>query len=102
MTPSHSKAGELHATIKGSDRHSSLPLVRCVHCGFRWLHGQKTGRVRGFCQNCNGLVCGRQCCVSQGCVSEEQRLLNCEAGLGFWSEHKPIMVNVPVIVPGRG
>lgn len=102
MTPTHSKAGELHSAVIGRDRTTSLPLVKCVHCGYRWLHGQKTGHIRGFCTNCNGLVCGRACCVTQGCVSEQQRLDNMEAGLSFWSDHKPIQVSVPrTIIKGH-
>lgn len=99
--PAHSFAGEVHSYYPEHDRVEVRPLARCCHCGYMWEHKPGSGRLRGFCQNCNGFVCGRPDCVAGGCVPEMQRLENIEAGLGCWSDFKPIKVSVPAIVPGR-
>lgn len=51
--------------------------LRCVHCGGHWIMQPGSGRVRGFCTRCMGVVCGMRQCFS--CVPEEQMLLNMEA-----------------------
>ena len=102
LPPSHSRCGELSSHYYESDRVEVQPLVKCCHCGYIWVWRPPNsggGHLRGFCQTCNGLVCGHAACVMAGCVSEEQHLENCEAGLGWWSSHKPIRISVPCKVP---
>ncbi len=40
-------------------------LVNCVHCGYIWTWQAGSGRIRGFCMKCNGLLCGRRHCREQ-------------------------------------
>lgn len=49
----------------------SLDTIRCVHCGTHWVHQPGSGKVRGFCQKCNGFFCGPNCIE---CVPLEARL----------------------------
>lgn len=51
--------------------------VQCVHCGAHITIEPGSGRERGFCLNCMGVVCGHQNCWE--CIPEEQMLLNMEA-----------------------
>lgn len=95
-------AGELESIDLDSDRSERAPMARCVHCDYRWLFRPPNsggGHLRGWCQQCNGYVCGRKVCREQGCVTVEQRLRNCEAGLGWWSSFTPIIVSVPTAPP---
>lgn len=50
---------------------------QCCHCQATWVHAPGSGRLRGYCQNCNGFVCGPGCAA---CVPLERRLENLEAG----------------------
>ena len=80
----------------GADRPLlEIPTVMCVHCGGAFPRpdlgpgaGARQSRIgRGFCQNCNGYVCGRACAE---CVPVEVYLSNIEAGAS--GDHKPICV----------
>lgn len=51
--------------------------LQCVHCGGHWIRQPGSGRVRGFCTRCQGVVCGERNCWE--CVPEELMLLNMEA-----------------------
>ncbi len=51
--------------------------LQCVHCGCHWMVEVGSGKVRGYCQRCNGPVCGPKC---RACVPAEQRLENMEKG----------------------
>lgn len=63
--------------------------LQCCHCGCHWYPQPGSGRVRGFCQNCNGFVCGPGCST---CVPTEQLLSNMEAGRPL--DFRPICVPV--------
>jgi len=70
--------------------------VKCVHCGGHFVLQPGSGRLRGWCVNCNGMICGPDCVE---CVPEEQLLLNLEAGRP--ADYKPIQVSTAgLIVPG--
>lgn len=51
--------------------------IQCVHCGAHINIVPGSGRERGFCLNCMGVVCGHKNCYE--CIPEEQMLLNMEA-----------------------
>jgi hypothetical protein len=70
------------------DKTEELPTLRCVHCGGHWTVRPGSGRVRGFCQNCMGPVCGPGCAA---CVPVDLMLTNLEVGRA-WDY-------VPVVVP---
>lgn len=36
---------------------------QCVHCQFTWEYIPGSGRERGFCLNCRGLLCGAKACM---------------------------------------
>jgi hypothetical protein len=50
----------------------------CVHCGCVWVVQPGSGKIRGFCSNCNGFICGPKCADCQGPL--EKRLDLFEAG----------------------
>lgn len=71
-------AGEVAISDPGADK----PLfqggtIQCCHCGGQWVPKPGSGIERGFCQNCNGFVCGPGCAA---CVNVEQLLDNIEKG----------------------
>ena len=44
---------------------------QCVHCGGHFTSIRGSGVTRGWCINCNGVVCGPQC---SSCVPFERQL----------------------------
>lgn len=74
----------------GSDRVVESGTLQCCHCGGHWVPQPGSGRVRGWCVNCSGPVCGGGCAE---CVPAELLLENIEKGrpLNF----KPTVVHVP-------
>lgn len=71
-----------HGTATYYDPGSDRPILEvgtlsCCHCGGQWIPRPGSGVVRGFCQNCNGFVCGPGCAA---CVPVEQYLENMEKG----------------------
>lgn len=36
--------------------------VQCVHCQKHWIPQRGSGRIRGWCIYCNGLICGALKC----------------------------------------
>lgn len=47
--------------------------ARCRHCGFRWQVEPGSGKKRGWCFRCKGILCGKEWCLKE-CVPEEARL----------------------------
>ena len=37
--------------------------LQCRHCGTHWIPMKGSGRVRGFCTKCNGVLCGADHCM---------------------------------------
>lgn len=91
--PAGQRSGILVSTPQDSDRVVTADTVACIHCGYNWVWQPGSGKRRGFCMKCNGLVCGRPACVQLGCVHREQLLDNIEAGKPL--NHTPISVSVP-------
>ena len=52
--------------------------LSCCHCGHTWILQKGSGKVRGFCLECNRHHCGGETCWD--CVPLEVRLENIEAG----------------------
>lgn len=63
----------------------------CCHCGGHFVMQKGSGRLRGFCTRCNGLICGPACA---NCVPAEQLLENIEAGRA--EDYRRIIAAVPV------
>lgn len=87
------EAGRVEVIDPGADQ----PLLvvgtlQCCHCGGHWVPRPGSGTVRGFCQNCNGPVCGPGCAA---CVPAEQMLENIEKGRPL--DFRPVVV--PVTFP---
>lgn len=67
-----------------------VATLQCVHCGCHWQASPGSGRIRGFCMNCNGPVCGPRCAE---CVPIDLQLENMEQGRDpLW---KPTKIYVP-------
>lgn len=43
---------------------------QCVHCTYSWEYRPGSGRKRGFCLHCHGLLCMRA-----ECAAEQRRLM---------------------------
>jgi hypothetical protein len=50
--------------------------VHCVHCGGHFIMQKGSGIERGWCHNCNGMVCGRKCAT---CMPLEKMIDMAEA-----------------------
>lgn len=55
-----------HGLIIINDPGADKPILeaktlQCCHCGGHWVSQPGSGKVRGFCMNCNGPVCGPKC-----------------------------------------
>lgn len=81
------ESGTVLITDPDSDAVVTAFTLQCRHCGQHWIPAPGSGRVRGFCQNCNGPICGPGC---QKCVPVEQMLENIEKGRP--EDFKPIVV----------
>lgn len=53
---------------------------RCVHCGGHFIIHPGSGRQRGYCSRCNGILCGASGCMSR-CQPFEQWLEQVERGV---------------------
>ena len=72
------EAGRVTVSDPGSDRPLfEAATLSCCHCGCHWVPVPGSGRVRGYCQNCAGFVCGPGCAT---CVPVEVYLENVEKG----------------------
>lgn len=60
--------------------------LQCVHCGMHWDRVPGSGRQRGFCLKCNGVLCGKRECLIE-CKPIEKRLDE-EAALGVEVERR--------------
>lgn len=73
----HRKAsGTFHTTGLYGEQQQGATLS-CCHCQHTWIVQKGSGKLRGFCQQCMGFVCGPQCAE---CVPIERRIENMEAG----------------------
>lgn len=81
------EAGLMIYSDPGADKPIlEIMTVQCVHCGGHFSPKPGSGIVRGFCQNCNGYVCGPGCAK---CVPVEQLLENYEKGRD--PDYRPIV-----------
>ncbi len=81
-----------HGVLTVSDPGADRPLlesktVQCCHCGGQFVPEPGSGKIRGFCFNCSGPICGSGCV---NCVPTEQMLENIEKGREL--DFKPIIV----------
>jgi len=53
--------------------------VKCVHCATHITMIKGSGRERGFCMNCHGVVCGKESCM-RNCKPWQKKLEELEAG----------------------
>lgn len=67
-----------------------IGTVMCVHCGGHFERKPGSGKIRGWCMNCSGFVCGPGC---GECVPVEQMLENVEKGRP--PNWKPTQIFVP-------
>lgn len=67
---------------------------RCVHCQCHWEVIPGSGKVRGYCTNCNGDLCGKKACMEH-CYPFEKQLDDSEKELGSRVELSPGGLIVP-------
>jgi hypothetical protein len=80
-------AGEFIFSEPGSDKKTSNGgTLQCVHCGAHWLVQPGSGKIRGWCMQCNGPFCGPQCAK---CIPTDLLLENMEKGRPL--DYRPII-----------
>lgn len=63
-----------YAVIEADDgNRSEADTVQCCHCQYVMFVKPGSGRERGYCYNCNGIVCGKQACMDR-CLPFEAKL----------------------------
>ena len=60
-------------------RVQEFDLQVCCHCQYTWRVVSGSGRQRGYCKLCAGVVCGAAVCMTT-CVHFERRIELIEAG----------------------
>lgn len=90
--PDHLRIGVLTTTPHDSDKATTQDLVCCIHCGYVWTWQPGSGRQRGWCMKCNGLLCGRRVCRARPCQHWLHGIDNLEAGQ---PEETPKKIIVP-------
>lgn len=90
--PAGQRSGILISTPLEGGPSIQRDTVSCIHCGTTWIWQPGSGRRRGWCCCCNGIVCGLPACVARGCVHREQLLENLESGKPL--DHRPISISV--------
>ena len=79
--------GMIVLTDPGSDKGIvRSATIQCAHCGGHWVPQPGSGRIRGWCGQCAGPVCGPGC---EKCVPVEQYLENIEKGRP--EDYRPII-----------
>lgn len=79
-------AGVLITTDLDTGEETYEDVFRCIHCQRLWPWRDGSKKIRGWCANCGGHVCGPNC--TKTCVHWEQVLENIEAGMP--ESHRPI------------
>ena len=51
----------------------------CCHCNLHWIPRKGSKIVRGYCQRCNDVICGKKECIDS-CIPMDLRLTLYEAG----------------------
>lgn len=74
---SHSKASGEFQCFAPDGRCENGATLSCCHCQSAWIVQKGSGKLRGYCQNCMGFVCGPACAE---CIPIERRIENLEAG----------------------
>lgn len=89
------ESGRVTIVDPGADKPIlEVGTLQCVHCGGHWFPQPGSGRIRGYCSNCNGFVCGPGCAA---CVPTEQLLENIEKGRPL--DYKPVCVPTSFEIP---
>lgn len=68
---------EIHIETASGKMLFESDLQQCVHCQYTWKYKPGSGILRGFCQKCNGVTCGRTACDT--CYPKEQWVEDLEA-----------------------
>ena len=68
----HRPAGYVHREYDDG-RVFEFDLLQCIHCQYTWRVERGSGRERGWCTRCGGVVCGAGPCMT-ACVHFERRL----------------------------
>jgi hypothetical protein len=93
--PRHLRVGTLQTVPNDGGPTLTQDIVCCKHCGYMWQYAPGSGRIRGFCMNCNGFLCGRRWCRENvPCRCWQHGIDNIERGLPFEAP-APILVSVP-------
>jgi uncharacterized ferredoxin-like protein len=53
--------------------------LQCEHCGYTWIPIMGSGKVRGWCNKCNGPTCGSKECHE--CLPMQKRIEQYEKGV---------------------
>lgn len=56
--------GEIIYTDRTTGREAKFYTAQCIHCGLMWIVQPGSGRKRGYCMNCRGMLCGDQVCMT--------------------------------------
>ncbi len=52
------------AIITSPDGVQEWDTLMCIHCQYHWRVMPGSGRQRGWCNSCNGALCGKEQCMT--------------------------------------
>lgn len=94
------RAGTVYSSDRDRDHTYAQDLAQCAHCGLTWVHTPGSGRIRGTCGRCLGLVCGPKCPAGSQCKSKHQMIEDLEAGRPADAPRPTVVSTAGLILPG--
>lgn len=95
--PAAAKSGTLITTPYDGGPVIFQDTVSCIHCAYTWVWQRGSGKRRGWCTRCHGILCGRPSCAALQCCHRERQLENMERGLPI--DYTPIVARVDAMPP---
>jgi len=78
MQESYRSARKPHGVFLDEDGRELADTLQCCHCGGHFLVIKDSGKVRGFCMECDAVTCGSPRCHE--CLPFEKRMRLFEQG----------------------
>lgn len=61
----HKEDGAFFFTDQDTKETTQYQSLQCKHCGGHWQLQPGSGKIRGWCKNCEGPLCGEKKCMSE-------------------------------------
>lgn len=99
FSKTHKVGGEFIITDEAGSH--TFASAQCVHCGVHWQVMPGSGRLRGYCYPCKGVLCGKEACMKE-CVCIEAQIEIMEGNkktINKFKDNRLTMENLGIILP---